>query len=569
MLSLPALAVEDIFVTDTMRTLPSDLSLRACYLQALCYKKSGKPDSARMLLEKYVAEDSTNAAVYMDLANMCISARQPELASAYMAKAARLEPDNYWIQRANALLRAQTGDIKAAISGYQAIADKYPQKTDDLQALASLYEQNGQQMQAIATWNKYESETGINEQVSTEKARLYLGLNKRKQAIAEMDKLIQSDPSNLRYYLIKGNVYSIMGDHKRAEKLYKQLDAKFPNQRSDISRQLATLYLDQHRDAEAVVLMKQLIADSTLDFESRRSLFVSAVADSSLSLYFSENDYRNFIRQNPMQEGSYLLYANYLLTHNNTAGFDYVRQAIKVNPHNAASWLILIDYYQQMNDSVRYASTLSEALAANPENGTLHFYQGSLDMERGHDSLALRQWKQAATLLSADNSEKQRTSLVYGVIADVYMQKSGMADSAYYYYELALASNPDNALVLNNYAYTLAVNNGDLDKAERLSGRSLQKDPKSVTFLDTYAWIYFKQGNYATAKMYIQQAVNYGGDKDADVLEHYGDILYKNGEEAEGVKAWNQAVSIAKNPSALLMHKVETGKYFDKLDKEK
>jgi Tfp pilus assembly protein PilF len=69
--------------------------------------------------------------------------------------------------------------------------------------------------------------------------------------------------------------------------------------------------------------------------------------------------------------------------------------------------------------------------------------------------------------------------------------------------------------------------------------------------------------------MYIQQAVNYGGDKDADVLEHYGDILYKNGEEAEGVKAWNQAVSIAKNPSALLMHKVETGKYFDKLDKEK
>ena len=60
-------------------------------------------------------------------------------------------------------------------------------------------------------------------------------------------------------------------------------------------------------------------------------------------------------------------------------------QAIKVNQHNAASWLILIDYYQQMNDSVRYASTLSEALAANPENGTLHFYPGSLDMERGHD----------------------------------------------------------------------------------------------------------------------------------------------------------------------------------------
>ena len=69
----------------------------------------------------------TNAAVYMDLANMCISARQPELSSAYMATA-RLEPDNYWIQRANACCGPRLGDIKAAISGYQAIADKYPAK---------------------------------------------------------------------------------------------------------------------------------------------------------------------------------------------------------------------------------------------------------------------------------------------------------------------------------------------------------------------------------------------------------------------------------------------------------
>ena len=65
-----------------------------------------------------------------------------------------------------------------------------------------------------------------------------------------------------------------------------------------------------------------------------------------------------------------------------------------------------------------------------------------------------------------------------------------------------------------------------------------------------------------------QQAVNYGGDKDADVLEHYGDILYKNGEECRGVKAWNQSSVNPRTPSALLMHKVETGKYFDKLDKK-
>ena len=91
-----------------------------------------------MLLEKYVAEDSTNAD-YMDLANMCISARQPELASAYMAKGSPSGTGQLLDSTRQCLAAGpDEGDIKAAISGYQAIADKYPQKTDDLQTLAAL-----------------------------------------------------------------------------------------------------------------------------------------------------------------------------------------------------------------------------------------------------------------------------------------------------------------------------------------------------------------------------------------------------------------------------------------------
>ena len=50
-----------------------------------------------------------------------------------------------------------------------------------------------------------------------------------------------------------------------------------------------------------------------------------------------------------------------------------------------------------------------------------------------------------------------------------------------------------------------------------MSGIAVQSNPTSAVFLDTYAWVYFKQGNYLLAMMYIEQAYNnefYGPRRD-------------------------------------------------------
>jgi Tfp pilus assembly protein PilF len=77
---------------------------------------------------------------------------------------------------------------------------------------------------------------------------------------------------------------------------------------------------------------------------------------------------------------------------------------------------------------------------------------------------------------------------------------------AYKAYDEALKYNDKNVVVLNNYAYFLSLEKKDLKKAERMSALAVKLEPNNSTYLDTYAWIFFVQGNYTLAKIYIESA---------------------------------------------------------------
>jgi len=72
----------------------------------------------------------------------------------------------------------------------------------------------------------------------------------------------------------------------------------------------------------------------------------------------------------------------------------------------------------------------------------------------------------------------------------------------------------------------LSLDGGDLDKAERMSGRVVEHFPNNATYLDTHAWVLFKKGEYILAKFYMESAIKNGGEDNATLLEHYGDILF-------------------------------------------
>lgn len=139
----------------------------------------------------------------------------------------------------------------------------------------------------------------------------------------------------------------------------------------------------------------------------------------------------------------------------------------------------------------------------------------------------------------------------------------GELDSAYYYYDLALAADSTNDNALNNYAYHLSVNNGDLNKAEKMSYEACQLVPNSYVYLETYAWIKFLQHDHLLARSVMEIVLetispeNYTGE----ILHHAGDIFFMTGDLQKALEYWEKALMLEPD-NKLLKKKLEHKTFF-------
>jgi tetratricopeptide (TPR) repeat protein len=110
-------------------------------------------------------------------------------------------------------------------------------------------------------------------------------------------------------------------------------------------------------------------------------------------------------------------------------------------------------------------------------------------------------------------------------------------------YEAALEIDPNNATVLNNYAYYLSERDDKLEKAERMSKKSNLLVDNNSAFIDTYAWIMYKMKNYKEALEWMEQAMDLTDSAERpELLMHYGDILYKLGQTDKAIEQWEKAL---------------------------
>jgi tetratricopeptide (TPR) repeat protein len=130
----------------------------------------------------------------------------------------------------------------------------------------------------------------------------------------------------------------------------------------------------------------------------------------------------------------------------------------------------------------------------------------------------------------------------FAILGDMYFSLN-KSKKAFAYYEKALSINPENATVLNNYAYYISLTKSkNLDKAHKMSKKAVELENSNPSFLDTYAYILFLQGKYTEARTIFRKALAVGGDESAVVLDHYADTLDKLGERTIAEIYWSQAL---------------------------
>ncbi|MFR4235845.1 MAG: tetratricopeptide repeat protein [Alistipes onderdonkii] len=219
--------------------------------------------------------------------------------------------------------------------------------------------------------------------------------------------------------------------------------------------------------------------------------------------------------------------------------------------------VIDIESYLQHPDSVnRY---IGRALELFPGQVDFHLSKGhTLNYSKQYPQ-AIKAYKQSLGYARTDSLR----SVIWGFIGDTWHQKATAGEQdidnnfaravrkgsfradmkqCYKAYDHSLRYDPDNAMVLNNYAYFLSLEGRELEKALTMSSRAIALTDNNPTYLDTHAWVLFKLGRTAEAKKVMQQAIALDGQESAALLVHYGDILHAMGEQFMAEIYWRKGL---------------------------
>jgi tetratricopeptide (TPR) repeat protein len=211
--------------------------------------------------------------------------------------------------------------------------------------------------------------------------------------------------------------------------------------------------------------------------------------------------------------------------------------------------IILALSYGQLNNYDDALPYVQKAVELNPGDFTsLYAYGFTLNqIDRKDEAIT---YLKKALEVNPDNVQ------ILGTLGLIYDAKE-MWEECDDAYETALSIDSTDVLVLNNYAYSLAERDIDLDRALEMSNKAVEGDSANSSYLDTKGWILFKLGKYEEAKLYIKKAIELD-EENAVLLEHLGDVQYKLGFKKEAIALWEESYEL--DSSILgLKEKIEKG----------
>ena len=519
----------------------------AFFLEAICERAKGNSDAAFDLLRHCVEIDSTKSEAYYYLSQYYGSLKQKDKAIACIEKAAALEPSNSTYQEtlANAYINLHQYDKAAAV--LESLYDKHRDRDDVLGVLIQLYEEQHEYESAIKTLTLLETVEGKSERLSYAKSNFYTQLGDKKAAIAEMKHLADQYPNDQNYRGLYANALFVNGQKKKALEIYDDILRIEPDNRNALMALLA-YEKDEGDPDKADALTEKVLLSKNITSQDRILLMRQEIGqseqeggDSTRVLYL----FRKMLDQPQMDADIAILCATYMnlkqMPNDTISGV--LEQVLKVAPDNAAARLQLVSYAWQANDMNRIISLCQDARLYNPDEMAFYYYQGIAYYREGQLDQALNAFHNGIGVIT-QQSDPNIVSDFYAVMGDILHQK-GNDKEAFAAYDSCLVWKDDNYGCLNNYAYYLSEKGIQLDKAEQMSYRVIKAEPKNATYLDTYAWILFKQGRYTEAKIYIDQTLQCDSDTSAVLLEHAGDIYYFAGEKERAVDFWQQALARA------------------------
>lgn len=531
------------------------------FLEAMRLKEKKDYASAFGLLQHCLDIHPNAASALYEVSQYYMFLRQVPQGQEALEKAVASAPDNYWYSQGLASLYQQQNELDKAITLLEQMAVRFPGKQDPLFNLLDLYGRQEKYDEVISTLNRLEKHMGKNEQLSMEKFRIYLQMKDDKKAFQEIESLVQEYPMDMRYQVILGDVYLQNGKKQEAYDVYQKVLAAEPDNPMAIFS-MASYYKQTGQEGlyqqqlDTLLLNKKVTPDTKVNV-MRQMIVENEQADKDSTQIIALFD--RIMKQEQDDPQIPMLYAQYLLSKNMEAeSVPVLEQVVDLDPTNKAARMMLVGTAVRKEDYKQIIKVCEPGIEATPDALEFYYYLAIAYNQAEQPDSVVSICKRALEHTTAD-SKKEVVSDFYSILGDMYHTQKQMKE-AYAAYDSALVYNPSNIGALNNYAYYLSVERRDLDKAEEMSYKTVKAEPNNATYLDTYAWILFEKGNYAEARIYIDNAMKNDGEKSDVIVEHCGDIYFMTGDVEGALKYWKKALEMG-SESKTLKQKIEKKKY--------
>jgi tetratricopeptide (TPR) repeat protein len=531
------------------------LAFDKVFFKAMKEKMQGNLNEADFAFREAIVLDKENANVYYQIAEINYIKKNIKEALRFAQVAVQLNPKNIWYSNLLADLYKSNREYEKSANLYLQMYDNLKPELNYLYEAATNYFYVGKYKKSIKVLDRIEKLIGPREEVIIKKEQIYLQSNKINKAIAEVERLIKYYP-DLKYKGMLADLYLSKKDDKKAIAIYNDILKEDPNN-GYANIALCDYYKSLGKNDLAYSYLKKAIGSPDMEVKYKIQVLVSYVTP------IAEGEKRKqayelidiFKQANKGDASAMMLKGDLLLQDKKyaEARLEYLAST-KLDFNNFAVWQQILFCDQELNNNEFLLADCDEALANFPTEPLFYNYKAYASLQFKKYDVAIDAALKGVEFVVENDELKIQLLSIAGDAAH-YAKKPHLVDSIY---EQALLLNPENAYALNNYAYFLSLRKENLDKADSMSFLSLQIEPNSASYLDTYGWILYQKKEYEKAKSYIEQSLKLSPNS-GEVLEHYGDILYKLGEKEEAIKFWNKAKN-NNSSGEFLNEKIKQGK---------
>lgn len=530
-------------------------------------------DYAKALIyyQKSLDVHADNATVHYKIAEVLSrSNKRDDLtrASISIEQALAMEQKNKYFYLLAAQIYSSLSRFDQAAQTYETLFTAVSGTQEYLYELAAMYQYANKKEDALKAYTRAETFFGVNEMASLQKIKLLLELNRKDDALAEANTLVNALPEEENIIVA---VSELLSQHEAKPNAITILEnfTRLNAQAGSARLLLAGLYRDTNREVEARQLLLTSFNDTELEYTSKLIVLgtYNAELNQNRTKKIVDAEKEKFVlelfglleKQHGGEEAVHVLGGDLYLTldKKEEAQKQYLA-AIHAGSTTFEVWqnLLYLELQLERFDDVIIHS--EQALEYHPNQAMVYYFNGLAQLRKKKNEEASASLEQAKKLAA---SNAAMVSDINGMLGDAYnaLKQYDKSDKAY---DDALAFNTHNDVILNNYSYYLALRKANLEKAERMSTQLVKNNPDNATYLDTHAWVLYVREKYKDARKVMEKALG-TGMASATHFEHYGDILFKLGDVENAVKQWEKARNMLTTRSETLNKKIANRKIYE------